>query len=649
MKKIILLFIMFLFINDVWAYCSDNSYYIESQLTTKKRELSNLQASLSWNWWSNSSNSIASINNLQNEISYLENQLQIAKNNYQDCLIKTEKEKKLTDLFSNWYNSYNKWKYQDAINYFKQYLEVNWNLNDIDYNSAKNNLILSYKALWDSYLIKNDYDNAMLNFLEIIKIDNKNSIALWQIWICYYQKNDYDNATKYFNDWLKYSNDIKTIEWLKWWINDVSKMKQIEYEIEKNQELIRNAPTNDSLSYLQYYIKQLNIDSAWNKVKNNKEVIVAIIDDGININHPDLVNSIWTHPKAKYWDSKIIDFVWDWLPANLPVWEHWTMIAWIIWAKQNNNEWIAWISKNVKLMPLRVFDSKWWAKEENIIKAIEYAIDNWANIINLSLWLSQFYYSDKYDTVIKKAFDKWVIVVIAAWNGDILSWKNTWINLTNNPISPVCNNTWKYKYSIWVYAVNKDWYRTNWTNYWNCADFFAPWEWIISTSIPVYNSNYWDNYNMADWTSFSAPIITWIIALWYNQYGYINPSDIYDALSESYFYYKLPWWENWKMLDVSKYIDILWEKVKKQQDNKKIIDNQNKQKQKAEVAFNQIKKKFSKLSETKRKTTYNSILKQLNWFKWKVKWDKEIILNHLIFLVNVELWNDFDLWDLFGE
>lgn len=186
-------------------------------------------------------------------------------------------------------------------------------------------------------------------------------------------------------------------------------------------------------------------------MKNNKEVIVAIIDDGININHPDLLDSIWVHPKAKYWDSKIIDFVWDWLPENLPVWEHGTMIAWIIWAKQNNNEWIAWISKNVVFMPLRVFDSKWNAKEENIIKAIEYAINNWANIINLSLWSTQFNYSNKYDEVIKKAFDNWVIVVIAAWNWDILSWQNTWINLTNNPISPVCNNNWDI-----IFLVNQE-------------------------------------------------------------------------------------------------------------------------------------------------------------------------------------------------
>ncbi len=69
---------------------------------------------------------------------------------------------------------------------------------------------------------------------------------------------------------------------------------------------------------MQYYLKALNIPSAWNKVKNSKEVIVAVIDDGVNINHPDLVGKIWVSPLAKYGDSKIIDFVGDKLAANLP-------------------------------------------------------------------------------------------------------------------------------------------------------------------------------------------------------------------------------------------------------------------------------------------------------------------------------------------
>ena len=532
----------------------------------------------------------------------------------------------LNTLFENWFNSYQKGDYENSIWYYKKYLYISWDINDVNYSKALWNLTLWYWKLIQLYSVKDDYENLLKYSLESLSYDNKNVYANMWAWYAYMRKKDYKSAKLYMKKAQDYNTDIKIIEELKVYFKEIE-------DNEKKDELLKNAPTNDILSWYQYYLNQLNIPNAWEKVTNNKQVIVAIIDDWININHPDLLNSIWINPKAKYGDSKIIDFVWDWMPANLPVWEHWTMIAWIIWASQNNYEGIAWISKNVKLMPLRVFDADGISYEEDIIDAINYAIDNWANIINLSLWQSQFYYSDNYDEVIKKAYDNWVIVVIAAWNWDILSWQNTWINLTNNPISPVCNNESKYKFSIWVYATDEDWYRTNWTNYWDCTWFFAPWVWIISTSIPIFNSNYWDNYNISDWTSFSAPIITWIIALWYNQYWYINPSDIYDSLEES----KVKVDKIWYKIDASKYIDIIWQKFKQQEDEQKIIDNENKQKQKAELVFNQIKKQLNRKSQIQKNNYYKSILKQLNPIKDKLSWDKSIIINHLVYLLNEEI------------
>lgn len=129
----------------------------------------------------------------------------------------------------------------------------------------------------------------------------------------------------------------------------------------------------------------LNIPAAWSKVTNSKEVIVAVIDDGINISHPDLSGKIWVKTNAIYGASKIIDFVGDKIGDNKPTGQHGTMIAGIIGANTNNNEGIAGIAKNVKFMPLRVFGFDEVAKEENIIRALNFAIDNGANIINLSL------------------------------------------------------------------------------------------------------------------------------------------------------------------------------------------------------------------------------------------------------------------------
>ncbi len=200
----------------------------------------------------------------------------------------------------------------------------------------------------------------------------------------------------------------------------------------------------------------MNIPAAWRKVTNAHEVVVAIIDDGVFFNHPDLAGKIWVNPNAPYGASKIIDCVGDGI-SKLSTGEHGTMIAGIIGAIRDNNEGVAGIAKNVKFMPLRVFGIDENATDEKIIEAMNFAIDNGANIINISLGGSQFAtYSNKFDSVIKRAHDNGIIVVIAAGNGDVLAKSQVGLNLNLNPISPVCNNQGSTEYSLGVSATDKE-------------------------------------------------------------------------------------------------------------------------------------------------------------------------------------------------
>ena len=207
------------------------------------------------------------------------------------------------------------------------------------------------------------------------------------------------------------------------------------------------------------------------------------------------------------------------------------MVAWIIWANINNNEWIAWIVPNVKLMPLIVWDTNWDAWAYNIIKAIEYAIKNWANIINISLWWSQFSYTNVYSEVFKIAHDKGIVIVVAAGNWDELSENSVGVNTTVNKVSPVCDETNK-KIVIWVGALWRDWKITPRSNYWDCIDVYAYWEEIYTTTIKTWDTTEsWKiPYEWWAWTSFSTPMIAWIIGLWFNIYWKIAPDIVYDAL-----------------------------------------------------------------------------------------------------------------------
>jgi subtilisin family serine protease len=67
--------------------------------------------------------------------------------------------------------------------------------------------------------------------------------------------------------------------------------------------------TSDTFFPLQHYLHALNIPTAWSKVDKANKVLVAVIDDGVNINHPDLTQNIWTEKGLDYGANKIKDFV----------------------------------------------------------------------------------------------------------------------------------------------------------------------------------------------------------------------------------------------------------------------------------------------------------------------------------------------------
>jgi hypothetical protein len=165
----------------------------------------------------------------------------------------------------------------------------------------------------------------------------------------------------------------------------------------------------------------------------------------------------------------------------------------------------------------------------------------------LSLGGSWFAYNESASKAIKYAHKKWVIIVIAAWNGDT-ALTNNGINTGTNKISPVCNETKNYEI-IWVSSLStfsdttKNGLLSSWSNYGKCADFSAYWDNIVTT-----NPSWW--YQIVNGTSFAAPIISGIIWLWYNTYGKVSPEWVHKALSLSI--------NKWDGIDAQKYIKALW-------------------------------------------------------------------------------------------
>ncbi len=392
--------------------------------------------------------------------------------------------------------------------------------------SEINNLIRKYFDLGNDYFERSQWDKSIEQYKKIIDLDPGSYQAYYNIGSAFLNKGSLQDALEYYEHARYYARGKSQLQESK------SSLDRVQADIQKQKEE-KSAPSDDTFSHLQYYLHVLNVPEAWKKVDQSKEVIVAVIDDGININHPDLTDHIWTESGAAYGSNKIKNFVGDEMPDNFPTGEHGTMLSGIIAATTNNKKWIAGIAKNAKIMPLRVFDFKWNAREDAIISAMHYAIEHKANIINLSLGQSQFAYSTKYDEVMRLAHEKGVIVVVAAGNGDVLSYKNSGVNTSINPLSPVCNNGGDKHYSIGVESLDQKWVRARWSNYGSCVSFSVPGENIFSTSVSVFNKEYGVDYDTESGTSFSVPMVVGIIALGYNQYGYVSPDTVYASLNES--------------------------------------------------------------------------------------------------------------------
>lgn len=135
---------------------------------------------------------------------------------------------------------------------------------------------------------------------------------------------------------------------------------------------------------------------AWEISQGDQDIVIAIIDSGIDLTHPDLKTNLWTNSAESAGLAGIdddgngrVDDVngWDFVHNDnrpLDLNNHGTRIAGIIAAAGNNGSDVTGVMWRASLMPLQVFDPRGFATTENIVSAIDYAIANGADLINAS-------------------------------------------------------------------------------------------------------------------------------------------------------------------------------------------------------------------------------------------------------------------------
>ncbi len=259
----------------------------------------------------------------------------------------------------------------------------------------------------------------------------------------------------------------------------------------------------------QWYLESIGLKGG-KVIEQKKQVVVAVVDDGVYIGHPDIQNNIWLNQdeiEGNYKDDDNNGFVddrwgWDFVLNSHDMTvagTHGTMVSGII----------ANVNPQVKIMPVIVNDYSGNTDMNTISKAIHYSVDNGADIINLSLGGFLYHYRADFVEAITYAYNKNVLVVASAGNGDQESGIGR--NLDIVKISPVCNDG-EDNMVIGVGSYGKNLSRTSWSNYGSYVDVYAPGEDIKSLSVPAYNESRLF-YTTESGTSFSAPIVSGVASL----------------------------------------------------------------------------------------------------------------------------------------
>jgi subtilisin family serine protease len=303
-----------------------------------------------------------------------------------------------------------------------------------------------------------------------------------------------------------------------------------------------------------WYHSTIQTGRGWDISTGSSDTVIAVIDSGFALNHEDLVNK-WhinsgetgttqagdfchvTNPGNKAsnnCDDDQNNYIDDWrgwdfstgligprgqiitvgdnnpqtgtVDPNGKGVEHGTMVSGLIAATANNGKGNAGIDQQAKLMPLMALDDGGSGYTNHIVLAIEYAVANGANIINMSLG------GNSYDEALLKAVNDaknaGVLVIVASGNcGNSSTGICSGLSAPGRITYPA-----KYTSTLSVGATNSGDARSVFSSYGAELDIVAPGE-EVGPLAGWTASNQTSAYFVADGTSFASPIVAGIAGL----------------------------------------------------------------------------------------------------------------------------------------
>lgn len=227
---------------------------------------------------------------------------------------------------------------------------------------------------------------------------------------------------------------------------------------------------------LQWGLTKIEASQAWDMTAGSPSINIAILDTGVDPDHPDLANKVIS--SVDFTHSASLDDVYG----------HGTHVAGIAAAMTNNAVGVAGLGYSSTIMNVKVLSDAGAGAYSWIASGIVWATDNGAEVINMSLGGS--FASSVLEDAINYAWSKGVVVVAAAGN-----------NGDTAPMYPAY-----YTNCIAVAATDANDARASWSNYGDWVDVAAP-------GMSIYSTLKNDGYGYKSGTSMASPHVAGLAAL----------------------------------------------------------------------------------------------------------------------------------------
>jgi len=295
-------------------------------------------------------------------------------------------------------------------------------------------------------------------------------------------------------------------------------------------------PNNSKASYLpndplfgqQWYIPAVEADMVWEQSKGDSTQIIAILDTGVDWNHPDLKNKIWINPnpETKMSTNGILNDIrgWDFINNDKDPMDdnsHGTHVAGIAAAETNNGIGIAGICPKARIMPIKVFQSSGKGDVATIAKGINYAASHGATVINMSF--GSYAKSLTMENALSSAYATCILVAAAGNDNLPIAGKATQCGETNlgAPSYPAA-----LSYVLGVQAPE-----ACFSNYDQDGPIFSSYTDLLNYEMKAPGTNILStvpngNYRVFQGTSMAAPIVAGVAAL----YRSMRPAESQEML-----------------------------------------------------------------------------------------------------------------------